>query len=167
MRSSPNHVQDAFHYTSEPWVIHQFDRSNPFWSHYRNICGPEMEFQKRRFTAATWWELTLESMCKMWEYVSSVKVFFFFLKWSLEWESAMSGTFCPHLLKQCLCAIHTNTLICNQYALPCQTLKQSNEKTGWLQVLIDKYQHQHMKTDGYGLQYSRENFKWTCSQRTH
>jgi len=55
MRSSPNHVQDAFHYTSEQRVIHQFDRSNPFWSHYRNICGlmttekgpPEMVFQKQ------------------------------------------------------------------------------------------------------------------------
>lgn len=85
MRSSPNHVQDAFHYTTEQRVIHQFDRSNPFWSHYRNICGlmttekgpPEMELKKTRFTVATWWEVTLKPMCKIWEYVSSIKVFFF------------------------------------------------------------------------------------------
>lgn len=49
------------------------------------------------------------SLCARCGSMFPVSSCFFSLKWSLEWESAMSGTFCPHLLKQCLCAIHTNT----------------------------------------------------------
>lgn len=140
---------------------HQFDRSNPFCSHYINICGlmttekrpPEMEFQKQDLLLPHD-EKSHWSLCVRCESMFPVSRFFLSLNDRLN-GSLQCLAHSVHIYWNNVCAVFTHTLICNQFALPCQSLKQSNESTRLLQVLIEKFQHQHIK-----------NFKGTCSQKT-